>query len=255
MQNGISAVVITLSSDMYIWRRTRRHLDKCKQHSEFYLCCYPVGTRQTLRVFSFYLLSQRHITSSDVSIDHTVGVQYIIVKHSEDSCPAPECQALIVWFLLACFIPPSQASPFSSCGLWQGILVSHVTRCNCLSQSFPLVCSRPGGGPSRVWILCSLQGSHDEGQHPFQLLVSIKEAAKPHLSVLSFSQRPLPSSCVPVSLLSVYFSPLIRSVTSCLFFFFDMVSSGCRATYFPHMSLPLELRVAIVFQGEQRAHC
>ena len=66
---------------------------------------------------------------------------------------------------------------------------------------------------------------------------------------------PSPPVVFPMSLLSVYFSPLIRSVTSCLFFFFDMVSSGCSATYFPHLSLPLQLRVAIVFQVEQRAHC
>lgn len=48
---------------------------------------------------------------------------------------------------------------------------------------------------------------------------------------------------------------LIRPVTSCLFFFFDMVSSGFGITYFPHMSLPLELHVAGIFQGEWRAHC
>lgn len=63
-----------------------------------------------------------------------------------------------------------------------------------------------------------------------------------------------PGSDVLGSLLSVYFSPLIGSLTSCLFFLFDMVSSGRSATYFPHMSLPLQLRVAITFQGEQRAH-
>lgn len=42
---------------------------------------------------------------------------------------------------------------------------------------------------------------------------------------------------------------LIRSVTLCLFFFFDMLSSGIGITYFPHMSLPLELHVAIIFKG------
>lgn len=53
-----------------------------------------------------------------------------------------------------------------------------------------------------------------------------------------------------ISVSDVLASLLIRSGTSCLFFFLDMVSSGFGSTYFPHMSLPLELHAFFKGNGE-----
>lgn len=74
-------------------------------------------------------------------------------------------------------------------------------------------------------------------------LHSFAEACRIHFKVNGL----FPSAVLSDSDVLVFL--LIRSVTSWLFFFFDMVSSGFGTTYFPHMSLPLELHVATFFKG------